>query len=166
MFALFGDPEVARYTDTGPFTGVSEAKEVIDWISRIFEQRRGLRWALALRDDEQVMIGTCGYNHWIRSNNSGEMGYDLAHRYWGHGLMTEALQSIIRFGFERMDLNRIEADVTAGNDASARVLQKLGFTEEGLLRQRGFWKGRYHDLRMFGLLREDWKAQDGPGTPV
>lgn len=156
MFALFGDPDVARFTDTGPFSDVDDAQEVIDWISRIFEQRRGLRWALALADNEEQMIGTCGYNHWDPSNNSGGIGYDLAKDHWGKGLMTEALQPVIRFGFERMGLNRIEADVTVGNDASARVLQKLGFTEEGLLRQRGFWKGRYHDLRMFGLLRGDW----------
>lgn len=155
MFALFGDPEVARFTDTGPLASVSEAQEVIDWISWIFEQRRGLRWALALRDDEQLMIGTCGYNHWDRSTNSAEIGYDLARRHWGRGLMTEALQALVRFGFERMGLNRIEADVTVGNDASGRVLEKLGFTEEGVLRQRGFWKGRYHDLSMFSLLRED-----------
>lgn len=159
MFALFGDPDVARFTDTGPFTDKGEAQEVIDWISWIFQKRRGLRWALALADDEDVMIGTCGYNHWDRSNNSGEIGYDLAQEYWGQGLMTEALPPMIRFGFEHMGLNRIEADVTVGNDASARVLQKLGFAEEGLLRQRGFWKGDYHDLRVFGLLREDWSPE-------
>lgn len=47
---------------------------------------------------------------------------------------------------------RIEADVTVGNNASARVLHKLGFTEKGLLRQRGFWKGSYHDLRTFSPI--------------
>ncbi|NIW38715.1 MAG: GNAT family N-acetyltransferase, partial [Gemmatimonadetes bacterium] len=84
-----------------------------------------------------------------------EIGYDLAHRHWGRGLMTEALRPMLRFGFEEMDLHRIEAGVTVGNEASARVLEKLGFREEGLLRRGGYWKGAYHDLRGFGLLRRD-----------
>ncbi len=69
--------------------------------------------------------------------------------------MTEALEAMLRFGFDAMSLNRIEADVTVGNDASVRVLEKLGFQREGLLRQRGYWKGSYHDLWLFSLLRDE-----------
>ena len=158
LFELFTDTAVAQHTDTGPFTSIDDAREVMEWIDSIFVHRRGIRWAIALRSDAKAMIGTCGYNEWRRWNHSAEIGYDLMRRFWGAGVMTEALRSMIRFGFERMRLNRIEADVTVGNDASARVLEKLGFREEGLLRQRGYWKGEYHDLRFFGLLRGEWLA--------
>jgi len=157
LFDLFADPDVARYTDTGPFTGIDEATEVMDWIEQIFAGRRGMRWVIAERADEEALIGTCGFNRWRRWNDSAEMGYDLMQHFWGRGLMTEALSAIIRFGFDRMALNRIEADVTVGNGRSARVLAKLGFAEEGVLRQRGKWKGDYHDLRMFSLLRAEWQ---------
>ena len=157
LYELFADPRVAHFTDTGPFTTMAEAAEVMAWITQIFTERRGMRWAITLESDEDTLIGTCGYNQWYRSNNSAEIGYDLMQRFWGTGLMTEALRAMIGFGFERMGLNRIEADVTLGNDGSARVLEKLGFHEEGLLRERGHWKGRYHDLRFFGLLRQDWE---------
>jgi len=157
LFELFADPQVAEYTDTGPFATMAEAAEVMAWISSIFDERRGLRWAVTASADDGTLIGTCGFNRWHRWNDSAEIGYDLARRHWGSGLMTEAVSAMIRFGFERMGLNRIEADVTVGNDRSARLLDKLGFEEEGVLRQRGFWKGAFHDLRLFSLLRQDWQ---------
>jgi ribosomal-protein-alanine N-acetyltransferase len=157
FFHLFADPAVAHYTDTGPFTTLEEAKEVMTWITEIFAAQTGMRWAITTKHDGDALIGTCGYNRWFRSNNSAEIGYDLDQLWWGAGLMTEALHAMLLFGFEHMGLNRIEADVTVGNDRSARVLEKLGFREEGLLRQRGYWRDQYHDLRFFGLLREDWQ---------
>lgn len=156
LFELFSDPAVARFTDTGPFATTADAQEVMDWIGDIHQHRRGMRWAIALAGEPGHLIGTGGFNIWRRENNSAEIGYDLAKRHWGQGLMTEALVPMLRFGFERMGLNRIEADVTVGNEASVRVLAKLGFREEGVLRQRGFWKGAYHDLRLFSLLHREW----------
>ena len=155
---MFADPNVALNTDTGPFATPEEADRLISWFGEIFEQKRGMRWAITGTSDPEVLIGTCGYNSWHRWNNSAEIGYDLAYRFWGRGFMTEALTSMIDFGFAEMELNRVEADVTVGNDRSAAVLQKLGFVEEGLLRQRGYWRGAYVNLRFFGLLRADWKT--------
>jgi RimJ/RimL family protein N-acetyltransferase len=158
LYELFADAQVARFTDTGPFTAMAEAAEVMAWIKQIFAEQSGMRWAITFNSDQETLIGTCGYHQWNRSNNCAEFGYDLKQQFWGTGLMTEALRAMIGFGFEQLYLNRIEADVTVGNDGSARVLEKLGFSEEGLLRQRGYWKGDYHDLRFFGLLRHDWQT--------
>lgn len=155
LFALFADTEVARFTDTGPFTDRAEAVEVAAWIGEIFGERVGLRWAITLKSDESALIGTAGFNHWDRPNSLAEIGYDLMRDHWGKGLMTEALSSVVEFGFEAMALNRIEADITVGNAASAAVLEKLGFRREGLFRQRSFWKGSHHDLWFYGLLRSD-----------
>lgn len=155
LFELFADSDVAFYTDTGPFESMDDAKEVMDWIHETFANRRGMRWALSLASDPDTLVGTAGYNQWDRDNNSAEIGYDLAHRLWGQGLMTEALEAILQFGFDRMSLNRIEADVTVGNEAFARVLERLGFQREGILRQRGYWKGEYHDLWLFSLLQDE-----------
>ena len=143
-------------TDTGPFTSISEAKELIDWIDGIFARRQGLRWAIADRADD-ALIGTCGFNIWNRRNRSAEIGYDLRSDRWGEGLATEAVGRMIQFGFEEMDLNRIQADTQLDNARSGRVLLKLGFREEGVLRQAGFWRNEYHDLRLYGLLRQDWQ---------
>jgi [ribosomal protein S5]-alanine N-acetyltransferase len=159
LYTLFSDPEVTRYNDVETFTEISDAGWVVSFLQDRFDRKIGLRWAVCLKEDEDSLIGTCGYNNWARRNNCGEIGYDLMRRYWGQGIMPEAVGAIVRFGFEQMLLNRVEADVTIGNDASARVLLKLGFTEEGTLRQRGYWKGKYHDQRFFSLLRSEHEAR-------
>lgn len=155
LHELFANPSVAEYTDTGPFRSRHEAIEVMEWIGGIFDRKEGMRWAIAQRDDVDLLVGTAGFNTWTRWNSSAEIGYDLAESCWGQGLMVEALRPILDFGFARMALNRIEADVTIGNFASVRVLEKLGFQREGLLRQRGFWKDSYHDLWLYSLLASD-----------
>lgn len=69
--------------------------------------------------------------------------------------ISEALEPLLAIGFDQMALNRIEADVTVGNEASMRALTKPGFQREGLLRERGHWKGAYHDVWLYSLLRSD-----------
>ena len=156
LFELFADPAVALETDTGPFTSIDEAEELIDWIEGILASRQGLRWVAAGRNDD-MLIGTCGFNIWNRHNNSAEIGYDLLSAHWGVGLGTEAVRRVVQFGFEEMDLNRIQADTQLDNTRSGRVLTKLGFREEGVMRQAGFWRDEYHDLRLYSLLRQEWQ---------
>ncbi len=159
ILRLFGNVEVTRYNDVDTLTELREAGELIEFVQDRFNNRVGLRWGIHLTESPDELIGTCGYNWWTRHNRCAEIGYDLHPDYWNKGIMTEALHALIGFGFQQMSLNRIEADVTPGNDASVRVLQKLGFQEEGLLRQRGYWKGKFHDLRFFSLLREEYSFQ-------
>lgn len=156
LFRLMSDERVTRYNDVSAFTDISDAYWLIDFLHERFAQQTGLRWAMRLRDGDGMLIGTCGFNVWHRRNRCGVIGYDLRPDYWNQGLTTEAVHAMVQFGFTKMALNRIEADLMAENHASARVLQKVGFMEEGTLRQRGYWKGQYHDLRLFSLLRVEY----------
>jgi ribosomal-protein-alanine N-acetyltransferase len=72
--------------------------------------------------------------------------------------MPEALQAILRYGFDTLNLYRVEALVIPGNTQSLRVLQKLGFQEEGLRRGYGYWKNQFWDLHCFSLLKSDWSV--------
>lgn len=114
-----------------------------------------LRWAVESRADQQL-AGSCGLFKWNRGWRSCTLGYELAPAYRGQGMMREALQLALDWGFANMALNRIEAQVHPDNLPSIRLLQGLGFVQEGRLRAAGFWLGQYHDLLVFSLLRQDW----------
>ncbi|MCB0183617.1 MAG: GNAT family N-acetyltransferase, partial [Caldilineaceae bacterium] len=96
----------------------------------------------------------CGYV--LLHRHRGEIGYDLRQREWGKGIMAEALDAIIDFGFRDMGLQRVEALVMPENVASARLLRKLGFTEEGTLRDYDRFKGAFHDMRCFSILKQEY----------
>jgi ribosomal-protein-alanine N-acetyltransferase len=101
------------------------------------------------------LIGAIRFNRFDKPWRCGEIGYEAHPDFWGRGLMTEALRSVVECGHKRFRLNRIEAWTLQGNGASDRVLEKAGFRYEGTLRQRARFKGAYHDFRMFGRVTGD-----------
>lgn len=155
VYAIFSDEQVTRYNDIQTFTSLEDAEWFLHFIERRFLEHVGICWALRLRDQPDKLIGMAGFNAWNRQNHCGEIGYDLAQTYWGWGLMKEALSVMIDFGFQQMMLNRIEAEVMVDNHQSSRLLEKMGFKREGILRQRGRWKGTFHDLSLYSLLRNE-----------
>ena len=88
------------------------------------------------------------------------IGYDLKRRHWGKGIATEAVREAIRAAFAGRlacgPLHRIQADTIPGNAASAKLLLKLGFRDEGLRRQCVYLKGKYHDMKCFGLIESEF----------
>ena len=153
IFRLFADDEVTRFYDFDSFTSVTQAVDLIARQSARFARGEGVRWGITQRNTD-VVIGTVGLLVEM-THATGGLGYDLARPYWRLGIMSEALAIIIRFGFRTVNLNRLQALVVPGNIASLKLLEKLNFTEEGLLRQHSFFKGRYQDLISLSLLRQD-----------
>ncbi len=86
------------------------------------------RWVLVTKADGQP-IGTCGFHNWSRRNHRAEIGYDLTPSAWRQGYMHEALSVMLEFGFQQMELNRVEALVYPENTASLRLLDKTPFSE-------------------------------------
>lgn len=148
IFDIFSDPEVTRYHDLSPPTSLNQVQWLINQRVERFQNNQGIRWGIVYKANN-VMIGSCGYRY--KSPGLAEMGYELAKSYWRQGIMSEALTAIIQFGSQTIGLNRIEAMVMLDNTASSELLKKLGFTEEGILKDYGFWKGQFHDLRLFSL---------------
>jgi [ribosomal protein S5]-alanine N-acetyltransferase len=165
LWQVFGDEAVAEYYDLDAFTEVAQAERLIARMNDRYSRGEAQRWGITLKSDRDIVIGTCGFTHFERRSFRGEIGYDLMRVHWGQGIMPEAVGAVARHGFENLDLNRIDALVIPGNDASARVLEKVGFQREGVLREYGFWKNRFWDLQMFALLKREWsKEQDGHGS--
>jgi ribosomal-protein-alanine N-acetyltransferase len=157
VFKHFSDPDVCRYLyDAEPFT---EREEALGLIAAFTDPKRTdrTRWALELKSDGSL-IGTCGYHFWDKTNRSTELGYDLAKPYWGQGLMPEALRAIFAFGFETMELNRIHAYTSVDNAQSVRLLQKMGFTNEGVVREKHCFRGAFYDHFCFSLLAREFDS--------
>ena len=157
IYAVLSSDTVTRYYSLSPLASVEEARALVERRAAAFRRQERIRWAIARREDDAV-LGSCGYVHWDRESRRAEVGYELHPDWQGRGLMYEALTAMLSFGFTQMDLNRVEALVVPENEPSLRLLRRLGFEEEGLLRDYSFWKGRFHDLRLFSLLKKDWNG--------
>ena len=161
IYEIFSEPDVTKYYDLEAFTDPCQSDELILLFSNRYSQNSGIRWGIYPKTQDKC-IGTCGFNSWSKPMRSATIGYELNKNYWGKGIITEALSAIIQLAFTgRLAcgiINRIQADTVLGNIASEKVLQKLGFVEEGTRRQSGYWKGQYHDLKCFGLLKDEFKT--------
>jgi ribosomal-protein-alanine N-acetyltransferase len=149
-FLFLSDEETMRYYDPAPMTRLEQVEQSIERHRSRFEHHDALRWGITLKGENRV-IGNAGYS-WEAENRLATLSYILSKQYWNTGIMTEALTAIIQFAFEHIHVHRIEAQVAYPNLASARVLAKLAFQEEGRLRDRQFVNNRFVDERMFALI--------------
>lgn len=165
IFRIRGDYAVTRLNIGAAYEDVKRAQGLIEAMTRLYQEKRELRWGITLRDGGDEVIGMAGFNTWHRPDRRASMGFDLALAYWRRGIMREALCAVIDFGFTQMNLNRIEADASAENIASIALLTGLGFRHEGSQREQYFDEGAFHDLSLFGLLRREWaEKRKDPGT--
>jgi [ribosomal protein S5]-alanine N-acetyltransferase len=155
IFKLFSNKKVCEYLyDEEIYTTLEDAQEFIEWNANP-EQKGRNRWGI-VRKEDNALLGTCGFDSWDPYNHIAEIGYDLWHEHWGHGYMKEALIAAIESGFTNMNLNRINAFVALENEKSAKLLERLGFKNEGIFREKHFFKGRYYDHYSYGLLKREW----------
>jgi ribosomal-protein-alanine N-acetyltransferase len=114
-------------------------------------------WSLVLKDSG-AFAGTCGMDaDYAPEHARAELGYVLSREHWGKGLMPKAVRAVIRVGFGRMGLNRVQSRCIAENVASARVIEKAGMTYEGTLRESEFVKGAYRDMKLYSILRREYR---------
>lgn len=156
LFAIHSDPERMRWYGNDPMKDLSAAKDMV----RAFAAWRtlanpGVRWGIQIKG-EKKLIGTVGLFSWNRNWQRCMLGYELARLEQGKGYMREALLHVLPWGFEQMALNRVEAQIHPENLPSLHLALKLGFVREGLLREMGFWDGKYHDMLQLGLLRREF----------
>ena len=155
LFAIFSDPRVMRFMSSPPWTSIERAREIIARETEAIANGEHLSLAIE-RSEDSRLIGQCVLFKFSDTCRRAEIGYSLASSAWGRGLMNEALRAFIRYGFEHLALNRIEADIDPRNEPSARTLERLGFQREGLLRERWIVNGEISDSIIYGLLRRDY----------
>jgi ribosomal-protein-alanine N-acetyltransferase len=158
VFALASDPEVSRYMEWEAHKTIEGSRRFVQWVLDRYAAGQPAQWAIESKADGR-MIGGFVYSVWRPEHRVGGVGYVLGRSYWNQGFMTEALRYMIGFGFEHLDLNRIEAICDVENTASRRVMEKCGMQLDGILRQHLFQKGRFRDSALYSILREEWPAQ-------
>lgn len=108
LLTCLSDVDVMQYYGMGPFQSMNDALDEISWYKSIFEEGTGIRWGISLKGLGEI-IGSCGFLNRITQYYRAEIGFELSKDYWGKGIASEAIRSIICYGFEQMDLQRIEA---------------------------------------------------------
>ena len=160
IFNTYSFDEVTRYYDLETMKDMSEATMILNIFRQRFEEGKGLRWAIQLKENGEY-IGDGGFNFWDKHNCKSDIGYALIPKYWGKGLASEAVRAMVKFGFSEkniaLKLNRLEAHTDPKNVKSRALLKRLGFQEEGILRDNCFEKGKFVDTVMHAILRRDFE---------
>ena len=162
VYEIFSHPQVCEFTEAEPFQTPDQAVQFVR--TQIAQQNQSesadYLWAIAPAGSPETYLGSCGYHNADPLNRSLGIRYDLNPDYWGAGYASEAVHAMLRSLFSpgfNFPVNRVTAVTALDGRRSIRLLNRLGFTEEGVLRQFGFWKDRYQDVRLFSLLRKDWE---------
>ncbi len=160
LFAFYSIEDVVRYTPITAYTSleqaVTKATAFRDWF-RV--KQLSVVWAVVLKESGKI-IGECSLHSFSPENERAEVGYAYSPEVWGKGIASESIRKIVDFGFTDFSLfpiNRLEAYTDPRNTASAKLLEKLGFTKEGHLRQRHIQKGEAVDSIVYAMLRSDYK---------
>ncbi|MCW4454669.1 GNAT family N-acetyltransferase [Flavobacterium sp. MXW15] len=158
LFAIHSDPQVMRYWSHPAWTDPVQAEQKVADIQRQRRELDILVWAIADAASDRL-IGTGVVFALDPAQGRAEIGYSLHPDWQGRGLASEALRMILAYLFEELQLRRVEADVDPRNEASWRLLEKLGFVREGMLRERWHVNGELCDTALYGLLRRDFPAR-------
>ena len=155
LFGFFSDHDVTRYWSRPPMTHLAQARRLVRDIRAGYRTGESLQLGIERKSD-RLLVGTCTLFHFYPACRRAEIGYALGSAHWRNGLMHEALQRLAAYAFDELDLHRLEADIDPRNEASARTLARLGFVQEGFLRERWIVAGVVSDSALFGLLRREW----------
>jgi RimJ/RimL family protein N-acetyltransferase len=137
-----------------PFPYTAESADA--WLALVAKitEEQGQPTQFAIRTADEALIGACGFNDFqVGKSHRAEVGYWLAKPFWGRGIVTAAVQRMCRYAFEEFGLAKITAYVFTSNPASARVLVKCGFLQEGLLRKHHLKDGKLIDAWLFAICK-------------
>jgi [ribosomal protein S5]-alanine N-acetyltransferase len=164
VYEIFSNDNVTEFYDLESFTRLDQAINFVNTRISLREEdgKRGFRWAICKKSEPNMVIGSCGFHAVNKSFSSIEIGYELNESYWGKNLAFEAVDAMLNYCFTEnfpFTINRVTASTNLDSTRSIKLLSKLRFTEEGILRQYGYWKNQFHDVRLFSILHSEWKEK-------
>jgi RimJ/RimL family protein N-acetyltransferase len=157
VYQWFNDPEVTEHLTLRYPLSHRDEREFLDRAGHVSYDHAS--FAVETLADGRL-IGGCGFERVSAENRSAVLGIALGDKaYWNGGYGTDTMRTLCRFGFEMMNLHRIELDVYAGNERARHVYEKVGFKEEGRRRQASYKYGRYQDVVVMGLLEGELRPE-------
>lgn len=161
MYAYARRSEVTRYLLWSPHPDLFYTRDYLRYLATRYATGSFYDWAIVLKSTGR-MIGTCGFTSFDAPHDAAEIGYVLSPDYRGQGIAPEAVRAVLAFGFERLALHRIEARFIEGNDASLRVMEKVGMRFEGYRREAMLVKGSYRTIGYSSILRHEYARLYAP----
>lgn len=155
MYEYACKPLVTKYLLWHEHVDIGYTEKYLRYLQTAYRRGEFFDWAITLKSSGK-MIGTCGFVEFDKSNNCAEIGYVISDAYWNNGYATEAVQSIISYGFDQLGFNRIFARHIVGNTSSGKVMQKCSMKYEGTLKQSMCVKKQYRDIVIYGITRDDY----------
>ncbi len=153
IFFLRSNETVLRFIGKEPAASIKEAEEFIQRINTSIDTNESILWGIALWSNPAEVIGTICYWRLQPENYRAEIGYALHPEHWRKGMMKEAIQKVLEYGFETMKLHSIEARISVENIASASILEATGFVKEAHLKEEFFFRGNFEDTIIYSRLQ-------------
>lgn len=151
IYQLFNDQRIIQYYPVMHLEKPDDANLVVSMLKKKYEEGTMVRWGITMHGSDNL-VGIIGFND-IYPGHKATISYFLSPENWGMGLMTEALHAILKYGFETLKFNRIDAQVMIGNEQSTKLLLRCGFKYEALLRDFLLRDGQHYDIGLYAKIK-------------
>lgn len=151
IYSGLSHPEVIKYYGVN-YSSLDATWEQLEWYAELERTHTGIWWAIISAESSEF-CGAIGYNNLSREHRKAELGFWLLPPWWGKGIVQEAMEVVLEYAFQKMDLHRIEAFVETENKSSQKALKKKGFQQEGIMRDSEIKNGRFISVAIFSRLK-------------
>jgi len=153
-FDILSDPETVRHTRWEVSREINDTIAYLEFLEQKYKLRQAFHWGIVDKESKKL-IGRVAFISFDEENDRTEIGYVISRHFWNRGLISEAAQVLIDYGFNELGLNRIEARCNEDNLGSERVMRKIGMKFEGILREQLKMKGKYINQKFYSLIKSD-----------
>jgi ribosomal-protein-alanine N-acetyltransferase len=157
VYGIYSNDQVFEYCGIIPKHNKDTVKNMIGHFERDFTKGVRVKWGIFLKNNPYILVGIIEAMDFDQKVDMVTIGYFLAEPYWGRGIAGQVVHLVMKYLFETVEVNRIQAEVMPFNERSKRVLLKNGFIKEGTLRQAHVWSGKgLIDLEIYSVLAEEY----------
>ncbi|WP_430788054.1 GNAT family N-acetyltransferase [Virgibacillus flavescens] len=155
-FEIMSNDSVTEFYGMDSLNSMDEAAKIIDSFQHTYKKKQGIRWGILWKKTNSF-IGTIGLNNLSNWSKRAEIGYEIHPDYWRRGIATEAIGAVLDYSFNEMELFRIGAVTFPDNVSSNKLLEKIGFIREGILRGYLHQNNKSYDALVLSMLKTEWR---------